>query len=75
MATLENDPRIRLTTRVDSASPSTSSAIITSGLLAWETFSRIGRISETLEIFPWVKRMYGFSSTASHTVCVSYKIW
>ena len=38
-------PRILLTTRVDSASPSTSSAMISSGLLAWTTFSSSGSSS------------------------------
>ncbi|CAB4577461.1 unannotated protein [freshwater metagenome] len=44
-------PRMRLTTKVESASPSTSSAIIKSGLLACATFSRTGRTSDSAEIF------------------------
>ena len=65
IATLGKVPRMRLTTRVESASPSTSSAMITSGLLAAETFSKIGRSSATLEILPCTKRIAGFSMTAS----------
>ena len=65
IATLGKVPRMRLTTSVDSASPSTSSAMITKGLLAAETFSKIGRSSATLEILPWTSRIAGFSSTAS----------
>jgi hypothetical protein len=49
-------PRILLTTRVDSASPSTSSAMISSGLRDWATFSRIGSRSEIAEILPWLIR-------------------
>ncbi|CAB4864302.1 unannotated protein [freshwater metagenome] len=44
-ATEEKVPRMRLTTRVESASPSTSSAMISSGLPAWTTFSRRGNSS------------------------------
>ena len=44
-------PRSLLTTRVASASPSTSSAITTTGLLAWATFSSTGSMSFMLEIF------------------------
>ncbi|CAB4813963.1 unannotated protein [freshwater metagenome] len=46
-----NVPRIRFTTKVERASPSTSSAIIKSGLLACATFSRTGSTSERAEIF------------------------
>ena len=46
--------RILLTTRVDSASPSTSSAMISSGLPDCTTFSRIGSRSATAEILPWL---------------------
>ncbi len=46
-------PRILLTTRVDSASPSTSSATMNSGLDACRTFSSSGRRSCTEEILPW----------------------
>ncbi|CAB4849080.1 unannotated protein [freshwater metagenome] len=65
IATLGKVPRIRFTTSVESASPSTSSAMITNGLLAAETFSRIGSSSETLEILPWTNMMAGLSNTAS----------
>ena len=50
-------PRILLTTRVDSASPSTSSAMISSGLPACMTFSSTGSRSLTLEIFWLAIRM------------------
>ena len=50
--------RIELTTRVDSASPSTSSAMISSGLLpSARTFSSSGSRSAIAEIFPWCSRM------------------
>ena len=52
-----NVPRILLTTIVESASPSTSSAMMNSGLPAWTTFSRIGSRSLTDEILPWLTRM------------------
>ena len=51
--------RIALTTRVDSAWPSTSSAMISSGLLVWRTFSSSGSSSSIAEIFCVVIRMYG----------------
>ena len=44
-------PRILLTTSVDRASPSVSSAMISSGLPDCMTFSRIGSRSLTDEIF------------------------
>ena len=44
-------PRSLFTTRVASASPSTSSAITKTFLLVWRTFSRTGRRSEIAEIF------------------------
>ena len=56
-ATTLNVPRILLTTSVDRASPSTSSAMMTSGLPDWTTFSRIGRTSAIAEILPWLMRM------------------
>ena len=56
-ATEVNVPRILLTTRVARASPSTSSAMITSGLPACTTFSSTGRMSCTLEIFLPTSRM------------------
>ena len=58
-------PRSLFTTSVASASPSTSSAMITSGL-PWPTASSsAGRMSLTLEIFLSVIRMSGLSRTAS----------
>ena len=53
-ATTLNVPRILLTTSVDSASPSTSSAMMSSGLPALTTFSRSGRRSAMAEILPWL---------------------
>src|SRR5439155_331144 len=50
-ATDLNVPRILLTTRVARASPSTSSAMITSGLPDCMTFSSTGSRSRTAEIF------------------------
>ena len=44
-------PRSLLTTRTASASLSTSSAMISSGLPAWATFSSSGSMSRTLESF------------------------
>ena len=46
-----NAPRILLTTKVDNASPSTSSAIIISGLPDLAVCSNIGRRSFIAEIF------------------------
>ncbi len=56
-ATALKVPRILLTTRVESASPSTSSARMKSGLPAEMTFSSTGRTSAIAEIFPWCSRM------------------
>jgi hypothetical protein len=50
-------PRILLTTRVDSASPSTSSAMIRSGLPAWMTFSSSGSRSLTVDTLELTSRM------------------
>jgi hypothetical protein len=58
-------PRILLTTRVASASPSTSSAMIRSGLPDCMTFSSTGSMSRTAEIFELTSSTYGSSSTAS----------
>src|SRR5213592_1336589 len=58
-------PRSLLTTSVASASPSTSSATMSSGLPACATFSRTGSRSFIEEIFLSCTRMYGSSSTAS----------
>ena len=57
--------RIALTTRVDSAWPSTSSAMISSGLLALTTFSSSGSSSSIALIFCVVIRTKASSSTAS----------
>ena len=51
MATDLNVPRILLTTSVARASPSTSSAMIASGLPVCMTFSSSGSRSRTAEIF------------------------
>ena len=56
-AVLRNVPRILLTTRVASASPSTSSARIMSGLPVCMTFSSTGSRSRTAEIFEPTSRM------------------
>ena len=64
-ATDLNVPRILLTTSVASASPSMSSAMITSGLPLCMTFSSTGTMSRTAVIFELTIRMYGSSSTAS----------
>ena len=65
-ATTVNVLRIALTTRVDSASPSTSSATISSGLLpSSSTFSSSGSRSASAEIFSRTSRICGFSRTAS----------
>ena len=58
-------PRSLLTTSVASASPSTSSAMMSSGLLALATCSSSGRRSFMLEIFFSWMRMKPSSSTAS----------
>jgi chaperonin GroEL len=50
-------PRILLTTSVERASPSMSSAMISSGLPDWTTFSSTGRTSAIAEILPWLMRM------------------
>ena len=57
-------PRSLLTTSVASASPSTSSEMISSGLPAWTTVSRMGRSAWRLESFFSWRRMYGSSSSA-----------
>jgi hypothetical protein len=56
MATDLKVPRILLTTSVDRASPSTSSAMITSGLPDCMTFSSTGSRSRTVEILPLTSR-------------------
>ena len=56
-ATELNVPRILLTTSVARASPSTSSAMIASGLLVCMTFSSSGSRSLTVEILEETRRM------------------
>jgi hypothetical protein len=58
-------PRILLTTRVDRASPSTSSAMISSGLPDCMTFSSTGSRSLIDPILELTTSMYGSSRTAS----------
>ena len=64
-ATERKVPRILFTTSVASASPSTSSAMISSGLPLCMTFSRIGSRSLTAEIFELAIRICGSSRIAS----------
>ena len=56
-------PRSLLTTRAARASPSTSSAMISSGLPDWATFSSSGRNSRRFEIFFSKTRISGFRGT------------
>ena len=58
-------PRSLLTTRVASASPSTSSAMRTRFFVVWRIFSSAGSTSLTAEIFLSVMRMQGSSTAAS----------
>ena len=58
-------PRSLFTTSVASASPSTSSAMMTIGLLCPTASSSAGSMSLTLEIFLSVIRRSGLSTTAS----------
>ncbi len=58
-------PRIRFTTSVASASDSTSSATMSSGLPAWMTFSSSGSRSLTFETLDSTSRTYASSRTAS----------
>ncbi len=64
-ATELNVPRILFTTRVARASPSTSSATMSSGRDDCMTFSSAGTRSCAAEIFWLQMRMYASSSTAS----------
>ena len=57
-------PRMLLTTNVASASPSTSSAMISRGLFALATPSKTGSNSRILETFLSTNRMNGFSNSA-----------
>ncbi len=64
-ATARSVPRILFTTRVASASPSTSSAMIRKGRRAAATFSSTGmRSAAALIFFSWI-RISGSSRTAS----------
>ena len=67
-------PRILLTTSVARASPSTSSAMITSGLPACMTFSSTGSRSRTAVIFEPTSRMYGSSSDGFHALGVGDEV-
>jgi len=58
-------PRSLLTTSVASASPSTSSAMISSGRLAFETFSSSGTSLPTLEILSSCTNTSGLASLHS----------
>ena len=58
-------PRILLTTSVASASPSTSSAMISNGRPVFMTPSSTGNIACTVAILPELNKMYGSSRTAS----------
>ena len=64
-ASTDTVPRSLFTTSVASASPSTSSAMMTIGLPCPTASSSAGSMSLTLEIFLSVIRMSGFSRTAS----------
>ena len=64
-ATTSNVPLSLLTTSVDRASPSRSSAMISSLPPCWTSSSSRGSISWIFDIFLSVIRMYGFSRTAS----------
>ena len=66
-------PRMVLTTSVASASPSTSSAMTSSGRPALAMPSSSGSISRTFEIFLSYSRMYGFSSSATGLVWLLMK--
>ena len=61
-------PRMVFTTKVASASPSISSAIINNGLPAFATPSNTGSNSRMFDTFLSTKRMYGLSNS---TVAVS----
>src|ERR1051326_8723842 len=64
-ATHASVPRILLTTRVASASPSMSSAMITTGLPLWAIFSSTGKRSFMLLIFDSWMRISASSTAAS----------
>ena len=64
-ATTSKVLRTALTTRVDSASPSTSSAMISSGRFCSMTFSSSGSRSASALILSRTSSTSGFSRTAS----------
>mmetsp|Transcript_26067 Transcript_26067/g.66112 ORF Transcript_26067/g.66112 Transcript_26067/m.66112 type:complete len:433 (+) Transcript_26067:118-1416(+) len=64
MAATLTPPRSLFTTSVASASPSTSSAMITSGFCTLTTCSRRGRSDCSVETFFSTRRMNGFSNSA-----------
>ena len=63
-------PRSLFTTNVESASPSTSSAIMNSGRPSCIAFSIIGTRSVTVEIFSVLIRIKGFSNSTT-CACMS----
>ena len=64
-AAIFSDPLNLFTTRVASASPSTSSAMTSKGFPVWATGSNTGNKSFIAEIFLSYKRMYGDSRSDS----------
>mmetsp|Transcript_6640 Transcript_6640/g.20101 ORF Transcript_6640/g.20101 Transcript_6640/m.20101 type:complete len:202 (-) Transcript_6640:451-1056(-) len=71
MATQSKTPRILFTTSVESASPVTSSAMMSRGSLDFTIASRIGMISWMLFSFMSVIRTLGFLSS---TTCLSWSL-
>ena len=63
-AAIFKPPLNLFTTKVAKACPSTSSAMISRGLLDCATGSKIGRISFKLDIFLSNNKIYGFSKSA-----------
>ena len=73
-ATALNVPRILLTTRVDSASPSTSSAMISSGLPDCTTFSSSGSRSATARDLALVDQDVGVLEDGLHALGVGDEV-
>ena len=73
-ATAVKVPRILLTTRVDSASPSTSSATMNSGLDAWRTFSSSGSRSCTERDLALVDQDVGVLEDGLHPLRVGDEV-
>ena len=73
-ATEVNVPRILLTTRVDSASPSTSSATMSSGLPACTTFSSSGSRSATARDLALVDQDVGVLEDGLHALGVGDEV-